>query len=53
MKGSNKKEHQDMTELKKLHRHLSINENSMYVDQWCPIAKIVMTMWQYKVKRDV
>ena len=25
----------------------------MYVNQWCPIAKIAMTMWQNKVESDV
>ena len=25
----------------------------MYVNQWCPIAKIAMTMWQNKLKSDV
>ena len=47
------KEHQDMIELTKMHRHLSINDSSMYVNQWCLIAKIGMTMWQNKVKSDV
>ena len=44
-RSKRKKEHEDMKELRKMHRHLSINDNSMYVDQWCPIAKIAMTMW--------
>ena len=24
----------------------------MYVNQWCPIANLAMTMWQNKVKSD-
>ena len=48
-----KKEHQDMTELRKMHRHLSINDNSNFVNQWCPIARIAMTMLQNTVKSDV
>ena len=51
--GPRQKEHQDMIELRKIHLHLSINDNSLYVNQWCPIAKIAMTMWHNKVKRDV
>ena len=53
LKGPRKKEHEDMIELRTMHRHLSINDNSMYVNQWCPIAKIAMTMWQNKLKSDV
>ena len=53
MKGPSKKEHQDMIKLKKMYRYLSINNNFMYVDQWNPIAKIAMTMWQNKVKSDM
>ena len=44
LKGPRQKDHQNMIELKKMHRHLSINDNSMYVNQWCPIAEIAMTM---------
>ena len=36
-----------------MHRHLSINDNSNFVNQWCPIARIAMTMWQNTVKKDV
>ena len=42
-----------MIELRKMHCHLSINDNSMYVNQLCPIAKIAMTMWKNKVKYDM
>ena len=38
---------------KNIHHHVSINDNSMYVNQWCTIAQIAMTMWQNKVKSDV
>ena len=53
MKGPSKKEHQDMTELRKIYFLLSINDNPMHLNQWCPIAKIAITMWQNKVKSDV
>ena len=53
MKGRNENEHHDMIEFRKMYRHLSINDNSMSMNQWCPIAKIAMTMWQNKVKSDV
>ena len=36
-----------------MHRHLSMNDNSKYANQWCPIAKVAMTIWQNKVKSDV
>ena len=36
IKWPNKKEHQDMIELRKTRRHLSINNNSMYVNQLTP-----------------
>ena len=42
-----------MIELRKMHRHLLQNDNSMFVNQWCPIDKIDMTMWQNKMKSDV
>ena len=45
MKGPINEEHQDMIEHRTMHRYLSINDNSMYVNQWCPISKTVMTMW--------
>ena len=44
MKGLRQTQHQGMIELRKMYRHLSINDNFMYVNQWCPIAKIAMTM---------
>ena len=41
-----------MNELRKIY-HLSQNDNCMYMNQWCPIAKIAMTMWQNNLKSDV
>ena len=53
LKWPRHKEHQDMIELRNMHRHLSTNDNSMYVYQWCQIAKIAMTIWQNKVQKDM
>ena len=48
-----KKEYEDIIERRKMHSHSSLNDNAIYVNQWCPIAKMAMTMWQNKVKSDV
>ena len=53
MQGPRQNEHQDMIELRKVYRQLSMNDINTYLNQWCPSAKIAMTMWQNKVKSDM
>ena len=46
------RETEPMIELKKMHHHLTNNYNSLFVNQWIPIAELAMPIWEKKLTQD-